>query len=254
MKLAYDVRGSGPTVVILHGLFGSKENWSSIDEWLSQYFRVCAMDLRNHGASPHADTMGYDEMANDVFDTLNDLSTDSVALLGHSMGGKVAMVGALRFPGLVRRLIVVDIVPREYPSSHESILRALRAVSAADVGSRRDAEEILAQYIDNRAVRLFLLKSLARVDGNRYQLRLNVDALSRCYAEIRSWRIEAEPYRKPVLVLRGERSSYVPDEDPEPFRPWFPDAQVHTIPRTSHWLHAEAPEAFRSEVAAFLTA
>lgn len=252
MKLAYDLRGSGPTVIILHGLFGSKENWTTMAEWLSQDYRVCTMDLRNHGESPHAQTMGYEEMAADVFETLEDLAKGPVVLLGHSMGGKVAMVGALRFPALVGHLIVADIAPREYPSTHESILRALEEVEAAEIGSRREAEEILARHIDSRAVRLFLLKNLTRVEADRYRLRLNVDAISRCYDEIRTWRIEAESYNGPVLVLRGERSSYVPHEDPGMFRPWFPHTRVRTIAGTSHWLHAEAPEAFRNEVLAFL--
>jgi pimeloyl-ACP methyl ester carboxylesterase len=197
--------------------------------------------------------MDYEEMAEDVFDTLDDLSTDSIALLGHSMGGKVAMVAALRFPGLVGRLIVADIAPQEYPSSHQSILQALQAVDDAEIGSRREAEEILAQYIDNRAVRLFLLKSLKRGEGDRYQLALNVDGIARCYDGIRSWGIHAEPYEERVLVLRGDRSSYIPDEDPGRFQPWFPNATVRTIPGASHWLHAEAPEAFRREVREYLS-
>ena len=245
--------GAGPPVAILHGLFGSGRNWASIAKRLGAHHRVIAFDLRNHGASPWADTMGYAEMAEDVRASLAALGVRRASLLGHSMGGKVAMMAALRDPDMVERLIVADIAPVAYQARHSRLAAALAALDLADVRRRADADARLQAAVPDPAERAFLLQNLV-FDGGAVRWRINLEAIEREMPTL----VGFPPlplgiaYNGPSLFIGGERSDYLrPEHEPE-IRLLFPNARIVRIPEAGHWLHIEQPEAFLKQVETFL--
>ncbi|MFW6330068.1 MAG: alpha/beta fold hydrolase [Alkalispirochaetaceae bacterium] len=246
-------RQSGSTpLVILHGLFGSGDNWKSIARELAIDRLVIAPDLPNHGASPHTDRFDYREVARDVAEFLKALSLPPVVLLGHSMGGKVAMSLALQEPELVEALLVVDIAPRAYPPRHQEEFEAMDLVRREGAGSRREAEEIMARLIDLRAVRAFLLKNYVPREDGGYRWRLNLDGLWSHYQQVADWPDHTGTFDSPVLVIRGGRSPYIREEDSDGFERLFPGYRLETIEEAGHWLHAEAKEEFLKITARFL--
>ena len=258
MRLNTRRGGEGPPVVILHGLFGSAENWQTIARLLAGNYHVVAVDLRNHGESPHAPEMSYAAMAADVIETIDGIGLDSVHLVGHSMGGKVAMTAAGAHPDRVRSLCVVDIAPRPYPPHHREILDAMHALEEADTRSRAEADEVLATGIPDAAVRAFLLKSVRADDEGRYRWTLNLHAITQSYDEIAGWPPgEGTPpgegvFPGPTLFLRGALSDYVSEADVEAARAWFPAARLVTVEGAGHWVHAEQRSAFVQRLVRFL--
>ncbi|MBF8221575.1 alpha/beta fold hydrolase [Halomonas sp. 328] len=241
--------GDGLPLVVIHGLLGSADNWRSHLKSWQQGRRVVAVDLRNHGRSPHADGMRYGEMAADVLATLDRLGIERCHLLGHSMGGKVAITLARRHPERVASLVVADIAPVAYGHGHDAIFAALRAVEAAAPENRREVDAIMAEHVPERAVRLFLATNLVRGEG-AMAWRVGLDEIEADYEAIRGEPEGEAPFQGPTLVIRGSRSNYVTDAMLPALREVLPEAQLATL-EAGHWLHAEQPEAFQEAVATF---
>ncbi len=247
MRLHVEELGDGHPVVILHGLFGSGDNWRPQANHLSKYNHVVLVDLRNHGRSPHRSEMSMQAMACDVEDTVQSLGLERVGILGHSLGGKVAMECVLRNPSAYSGMVVVDIAPRSYPVRHLEIIQGMRAVAGAEPGSRREADSVLAQYVNEARVRAFLLKSYDTSSQGGHGWRINIDAVEHEYEHIRGGLSEGlgdACYYGPTLFIGGELSDYLQVEDQERIRQLFPKAEVETIADAGHWVHAEQPERF----------
>ncbi|SEQ47565.1 alpha/beta fold hydrolase [Neolewinella agarilytica] len=243
----------GPPLVILHGLFGMLDNWQTLARrWAEQHTLVLA-DLRNHGRSPHEPDMNYDLMATDVAELLEELGHDRCYLLGHSMGGKVAMRTALKFPGLVEKLIVVDIAPRAYAPGHATIFAALEALDPSTVADRKEAAAQMANYVNDPGIQLFLLKNLARDPAGGYRWRMNLPVIAANYDELISGVAgPGERFPHPALFLRGGNSGYVKDDDLPLIKTHFPTAELVTVADAGHWVHAERPTELMAAVDAFL--
>lgn len=246
-------------IVILHGLFGSGDNWQSQARALShrdatdRAREVLVPDLPNHGDSEHTDRFTYREIAVMLWDALDQIGihtvTRTVELLGHSMGGKVAMAMALDRPERVSRLVVVDIAPQVYAPRHHAILEGMRAVAAAGTESRGEAERMLAETIPEKPVRLFLLKSLVPDDdGTVYRWKLNLEGIIANYDAISDWPYEHGQYTGPTLFIRGERSPYIDENATARITAFFPHAVITTIAGAGHWVHAEQRDTFLSVV------
>ncbi len=249
MKLHYQELGSGETVVILHGLFGSGDNWLGPARDLGSSHHVIVPDMPNHGSSPHGTSMRYPVMAAEIAAFLEHVAP--VHLVGHSMGGKVALALALDFPELVRTITIVDICPVRYQPSHESILEGMRAVADAAPDRRADADTLLAEYVAAKAVRAFLLKSY---DARSARWKLNVPLIHADYDHILDW-----PYAddssvdRPCLLIYGGRSQYATASGREAMKRLAPAVKMHCVQDAGHWVHAEQPretvEAIRGFIA-----
>ncbi|MDQ7041738.1 MAG: alpha/beta fold hydrolase [Rhodothermus sp.] len=255
-ELAYRSYGvEGPPLLILHGLLGSSGNWHTLaSKAFSPHFRVFTLDLRGHGRSPHARPIDYPTMAADVLAFMEAQGLKQAHVLGHSMGGKVAMELALGAPERVDRLVVVDIAPRAYEPRHRTILEALQAIDPVRYDSRQAIDQALATYIPEAPIRQFLLKNL-QFDAatRRYTWQMDLKGLSRYYDRISAAIDNGRQFTRPVLFVKGARSDYITENDLPHIRRLFPHARLVTIPAAGHWVHADAPDAFAREVLAFLT-
>jgi len=245
--------GNGAPLVILHGLFGSARNWQSIARTFAEKRQVLAFDLRNHGNSPWAPTMSYGEMAQDVWVALSVRGISDYVLLGHSMGGKVAMTMALERPHSVERLVVVDIAPTAHAPVHQQLIEAMLALDLSDTPRRSDAEARLATAVPEVGLRQFLVQNLVSEDGG-LRWRINLQAINSSLAELSSFPPldPAKHYEGPTLIVAGERSTYIKSEDRPVFRRIFPHSQIVEIANAGHWVHAEQPLAFVEAVTSFL--
>ena len=251
MELHARRHGEGPPLVLLHGLFGSNENLGSIARALAHDFAVHALDLRNHGRSPHGAAMDYATMADDVRETLDAFGIERASLLGHSLGGKTAMQLALASPERVARLVVADIAPVAYDRRHDQELEALHALELEGLRSRKDAEDALAGAIPNPAIRQFLLKNLVRADGG-FEWRIPLETIYSEYADIAAAPPATGPYEGPALFIRGGRSDYIDATGEAAIQERFPHARIETIEGAAHWVHVEAAERFLELVRGFL--
>jgi len=252
LRLAATELGEGPPLAILHGLFGAGRNWAALARRLAAGRRVVALDLRNHGASPWADGMDYRDMAADVRATMQALGHRRFALLGHSMGGKAAMVLALDDPETVERLAVVDIAPVPYPPRHLGHVQALRALDLSQVRRRGEADAALAAAVPDQAERAFLVQNLVFEDGPP-RWRLNLPAIEREMPGLVGFP-EPPPgaaYRGPALFVAGARSDYVLPAHEAAIRHFFPAAHIAHVADAGHWVHAEQPQAFLALVEPF---
>jgi len=249
VPLAFEEIGAGAPLLLLHGLYGASSNWRRIAKSLSDRHRVLSVDLRNHGASPWAATMTYAEMAGDVAALIDRLGLDAPAVLGHSMGGKVAMTLALTDASRVGRLIVVDIAPVSYGDRFSSYTQAMRGVDAVHATSRDEIRRVLLQTIPEDRTVGFLMTNLVR-QGEQYDWRINLMALSASMGTLGAFPAELQclRYDGPVSVIDGERSDYISDDDRPLFLSHFPRARFTTIADAGHWLHADQPEAFVAAV------
>lgn len=240
-----DAGGNGPPLLILHGLFGSSMNWRRIAKGLASTHRVMAVDLRNHGASPWAGSMTYADMAEDVADFIDRHGLGRPAILGHSMGGKVAMTLALNDAARVERLVVADVAPVTYHHGFGSYTDAMRGAAALNATTRDEVKHWLAQSIPDERTVGFLMTNLVR-HGEQYDWRINVAALGANMAAIGGWPEPAPGARfdRPVTVVSGSRSDYVGADDHARFAALFPQVRFVTIPDAGHWLHADQPDAF----------
>lgn len=248
-----DTGGEGMPLVVIHGLFGSADNWRShVKQW-QKTRRVITLDLRNHGRSPHVPGMDYVAMAEDVIALMDRLNLERAHLMGHSMGGKVAMTLARLAPRRVASLIVADIAPRAYGHDHDNVFAALRRVEDGSPANRREADALLAEHVAEKGVRLFLATNLERQESEGLQLRLGLDNIQEDYESIMGAPGGEGAYKGPTLVMRGANSGYVTDAMLPALRDVLPEAQVVTLD-AGHWLHAEQPRAFRQTVEDFLDA
>lgn len=237
-------------MIILHGLFGFSDNWQSHAKKLADYYHVFLIDLRNHGHSPWSDEFSYDLMAQDVLEFINDYQLDDVILVGHSMGGKVAMRLAQLNENVLEKLVVVDMGIKQYPMHHEHIIAGIRSVDIDNISARREAEKTLDQYIESYGIKQFLLKNIYWKEKGKLAWRMNIDVLEREMPEILKALPEGQVHI-PTLFMRGELSNYVLDEDMPKIEEQFIDVEFVTINGAGHWLHAEAPEEFLNELLSF---
>lgn len=250
MKLHYRQLGQGKPLVILHGLFGFSDNWQTHAKKLAEYFQVTLVDLRNHGHSPWSDDFSYALMVQDLHELFSDLKIASPILLGHSMGGKLAMHYDMAYPKFLDKLIVVDMGVKAYPAHHAHILAAIHAIDLTQMTARSQAEAILRTFIDSDGVRQFLLKNLYWEDKGKLAWRVNFPVLEACMPEILSALPLNESFT-PALFIRGLLSNYILDEDFDQIESFYPDTQFASIPDAGHWVHAEAPDAFLDAVLSF---
>lgn len=231
------------SIFLIHGLFGSLSNLAGLANALQEEHQVISVDLRNHGNSPHSADMSYQEMANDLFALANHLHIDNFSIAGHSMGGKVAMVCALQQPQRINKLLVADIAPVAYPDKHRQVFSALAALQQQEIKSRKAADLLLSNYLQNTDVRQFLLKSLKK-QGDTYQLQFNLAAIQENYQAIRSGLAIDGVFTKETLFIKGANSDYIQAQDQDAILQLFPNAQIKMIANTGHWLHAEKPKIF----------
>lgn len=251
MKLFSQVYGEGAPLIIMHGVFGMSDNWATLGKMWSGHFEVHLLDMRNHGRSPHADAFSYELMAEDIHQYIQDNSLDKCNIIGHSMGGKVAMLFAVLNPPLVERLVVADIAPKAYSPHHQEVVEALQALNLGAISNRSDAMEKFGPKLD-QATKQFLLKSLYRKDKNEFAWRFNVEALCR---EVQKKGEDFPPnaiFQGKTLFIRGGDSPYVKDKDWDKIEQHFPMASLETIAGAGHWLHAQKPQAFFEAVNDFL--
>ena len=255
MKLFFREYGAQheEAIVILHGLFGMGDNWTAIAKQLSEQYRVIVPDLRNHGQSPHAEAMDLQAMSEDLFELLCALHLERIILLGHSMGGKVAMTFTLHHPEGVRKLCVADIAPRAYPTSdlHQLVVQLLKQIDPIKEGSRKAIEERLTQGGLDYGVTQLLMKNLYWKD-DALSWRFNIEALANHLPEIGTEVISSSAYLGETLFLRGALSKYIGVDDERAIQGLFPKAQIETIADAGHWLHAERPKEFLQAFLAFI--
>ncbi len=253
MKLYGEIEGAGDPLVILHGLMGSCENWRSVRVALSNAWRVICLDLPNHGKSPHAARTDLPSMGDDVIETLRAHGVEGrFFLMGHSMGGKVAMQLACDRPERVRGLVVVDISPRAIQPVHLFVLRACQGLDLAAAARRSDLDASLAESIPQAETRDFLLKNVARGEGGRFAWRVPLQALIDNYRVVSDAPPLLAPYEGPSLFVAGEHSPFHLRKDEDLIRGWFPTARFVTVPGAGHLVHTDQPTAFVTEVREFL--
>jgi esterase len=250
MKLYHQSQGTGRPLIILHGLFGSSDNWRGVAKQLATHAQVIRVDLRNHGQSPHSDEMSYDLMADDVAELMADLKLEQVDVIGHSIGGKVAMALAARYPEKLRRLLVVDMAPKWYPDRHSDIFEALLALDLSQFTKRSEVDVALATTIADKGIRQFLLMNLALSDG-KLQWRINLQGLSEHYSELLQAVCEGQVIEQPTLFLRGDLSNYIEQDDEVTIKQTFPNSDITIVEQAGHWIHAERPDLFLSHVNQF---
>lgn len=256
MDLAYRKYGEGQPLLILHGLFGQSDNWNTLAKRFGENgFAVYAIDQRNHGLSPHSEVWNYDVMADDVKEFIDTHYLQSPILLGHSLGGKTAMFFALKYDGILDKLIVADMSPRRYEPHHEVVLDALQAVDFTKINTRREAEAVLNQYISDFGTKQFLLKNIYWEDaaGQHMNWRFNLPVIIKNYTEILA-EVPQKISTVNTLFIRGDRSDYITDEDIYEIETRFPNYKLHTISNSGHWVHAEQPGSFYQAVSSFITA
>lgn len=242
----------GKEIVIIHGLFGSSDNWLSIGRALADEYKIYLIDQRNHGKSFHSSEWTYEAMAKDLHEFIEAKNLQNPILLGHSMGGKTAMYYACTyFPTKIEKLIVVDIAPKSYPLHHQHILEGLQAIDLQKLTSRKEAEDILSHYVKEASTKAFLLKNLYR-DGEKWAWRIHLPVIAEQIANVGEGLHTNLTFDEPTLFIRGEKSHYILDEDFELIRYYFPQAIIETIAGAGHWLHAEKPQEFLEVVKNFL--
>jgi len=259
MKLFYRKYGSGPPLIILHGLYGSSDNWSAIAKNLSDTFTVYLPDQRNHGRSPHNDIHDYDSMRDDLFELAKDLNLNKFFLAGHSMGGKTAISFALKWPEMLLGMLIADISPfineNQKLSSynqHISILNGMLSLDLSEVSSREEADSGLKGAIQSEKVRGFILKNLQRTHDKRFSWKINASSLlsnlERIMEGIDRSESSQQIYGFPVTFLKGEKSDYIPDTDFKDIQRVFPAAEFVTVSGAGHWIHADNPGAVISYI------
>ena len=253
MELNYKAYGNtGPAIVILHGLFGTLDNWHTVAVKLSKHFKVYTVDQRNHGHSPHSDEFDNELMANDLKDFITQHNLQKPNVIGHSMGGRAAMLVAANYPDIIDKLIVVDISPITYKENNNEVLQAMLDFPIASIQSRSEAEETMAKRIPDFAVRQLILKNLFRKKGGGYEWKINLSGIAKNYEKLTTVAITNHEIHTNTLFIRGGNSDYIQDKDISLINQIFPNNELVTIPGVGHWVHAEASEAFIEIVEGFL--
>lgn len=253
MLLNFKRQGTGEPVILIHGLFGSLDNLGLLARPLSEGFDVISVDVRNHGASFHRESMSYPEMADDILALMDALGLAQATLIGHSMGGKIAMQVAKQAPARVSRLVVVDMAPVAYPHArHQHVFAGLQAVIAAAPAGRSEADAILAAHVEEAGVRQFLLKSFAKGEHG-WEWRFNVNAIIGAYGDIMGWPDPLSRFDGPTLFIKGSESDYLLPAHQPSVTAQFPAARARVVSPAGHWLHAEKPSLFNRLVVDFLS-
>jgi esterase len=256
IQLNYKEYGEGEPILILHGLFGTLDNWQTIAKKLSAHYTVFILDLRNHGKSPHTEGVyDYPTLAEDIATFMQNRWIYNANIIGHSMGGKVSMQLALNYPDLVKKLVVVDIAPKKYSGGHETVFRALNNLDLTTLQDRSEAETYLMTALEHDAGTVqFLMKNLSRQtddEGGGFEWKMNLTVLNRDY-HILMDTVTGEPFEKDTLFIRGGVSQYIKDSDFPAIQKYFPKAQVVTIEGAGHWVHADKPKELFDVIMSFL--
>ena len=253
MKLNFRTLGTGDPLIIMHGVFGSSDNWQTLGKVFAENFKVYLVDLRNHGNSPHSDEFNYNVMVKDVIELMDDEGLNKAHILGHSMGGKVAMHLATQHADRVDKLIVVDIAPKYYPPHHEQIFEGFHSVDLENLENRKDADEQMAKVISNFGVRQFILKNLDRRKDGSFGWKLNIDAIEQAVEKVGEG-IEGDvSFEGTTLFIAGSKSDYITEEDHDLIRKHFPKTVIATVKDAGHWVHAEKPNELGEMVMEFLS-
>ncbi len=247
------ILGTGKPFIILHGFLGMGDNWKTLGlRWSEDGYEVHLLDQRNHGRSFHSQEFSYEVMAEDVKRYCKEHSLKEIVLLGHSMGGKVAMQFAVTYPEMLSKLIIADIGPKAYPSHHQDILKALSALDFDKIKSRGEAETTLSKFIKDQGTRLFLLKNLYRNSKKQLNLRINLPVLSEKIEEVGVALPENAIFEGDTLFVGGEKSGYIEPMDELMIKNHFPKAVIKEVSNAGHWLHADNPDEFYAICMAFL--
>jgi esterase len=246
------VFGEGKPLVILHGLFGMLDNWQGLAKQFGQFFETHIVDQRNHGKSFHAANHTYELMSADLLRYLDAKGLSKISLLGHSMGGKTAMLFASQYPERVDKLVVVDIAPKYYAPHHQEILEGLHAVESSGATSRNEADKVLSKHFSQVGIRQFLLKNLHRTNDDEMRFKFNLSVLSNEIGNVGEALPDAAFFTGSTLFIEGQVSDYITPDDEELIEKHFPDSEITEIENAGHWVHAENPKKFFEEVSRFL--
>ena len=262
LHLNYKIQGflnPSKPILILHGLLGSLDNWNIQARKLARNHTVITVDLRNHGQSPHVKGMSYTEMTQDIIILLDHLQISQCIVIGHSMGGKVAMLLALNYPQRIQKLAVVDIAPKAYPPRHQAILQGMMRLPLAEIQSRKQADNWLAEWINSPTDRGFLLKNLKRhatdntTHSNRWYWQCNLSEIARHYLKLSAFPAPAaRTYNAPCLFIKGGQSDYIQAQDTALIQQYFPNAKIESLAQAGHLPHIEDAQKFYNLVADFL--
>jgi esterase len=252
MKLFYRESGEGKPLVILHGLFGSSDNWMSVAKELALTNKLYVLDARNHGQSPHDNEFNYTVMAADLKEFLDEHQIINPILIGHSMGGKTIMKFASEFKDVAEKLIVVDISPRFYGRHHDTILDGLSSIDLKNLKTRNEADEQLSHYVGDIGVRQFLLKSLYRDSDGNFQWRINLPVIKEMIDNIGEALPEGIKIDIPTLFIKGSESGYIEEKDIKVIKEHFSDFRIETVEGASHFVHAEKPKEVINLIEAFI--
>ena len=252
MVLHSNIIGEGKPFVILHGFLGMSDNWKTLGNQFAEHFQVHLVDQRNHGRSFHDDAFYYEALAEDLKNYFDTHQIKDAILLGHSMGGKTAMLFATLYPELVSKLIIADISPRFYPIHHDAILDGLNSLDFDTLKSRGQADKQLANYVTDAGTRMFLLKNLYWIEKGKLALRINLDVLTENVSEVGEALPLHAKFDGDTLFLRGDKSEYIGNQDETLIKNHFPEAKIVTIANAGHWLHAENPKDFYQAVTNFV--
>jgi pimeloyl-ACP methyl ester carboxylesterase len=254
IKLNFKKYGEGATnLIILHGFLGSLDNWHTLaSDWGKSGLNVYVLDQRNHGKSPHTDTHTIADMVNDLYNFMQQSHIDKAIILGHSMGGKVAMQFALSYPMHTQKLIVADMSPRAYKHGHDDVFNAIKSVELSHLQSRKEAEESMKPFLGDFGTRQFVLKNLERSEEGGYIWKFNFETLYKDYENILLETHANNKYNGPVLFIKGGLSLYIREHDDGMIKNLFPHAELAIIEEAGHWLHAEKPKAFYDLVLNFI--
>lgn len=250
--IRHSTAGDGPNVVLMHGLFGAGNNLGALSRTLADRYRVYSLDLPDHGRSTWLDNLSLEQLAASVREWMAGQGLDRVALVGHSLGGKVGMELALAAPERVSALVVADIAPVDYPPHHDAVFAALEAVARGKCQSRAEAAQIMSLHLEEEGVVQFLLMSLARGDDGCYRWRFNLEGIKRNYGALRTAPAAGRRYQGPVMFVKGGDSDYILPEHRSEVLRRFPAAQMKVMPGCGHWLHAQEPALFNGIVGRFL--
>lgn len=252
MDLNFRAIGEGDnTLIIIHGLFGSLDNWATLGKAFATDRQVYLIDQRNHGKSPHSNEFSYEHMAEDLEGFMNSHNIKKAVILGHSMGGKTAMKFAMKFPERIEKLIIADIGPKYYPPHHQKIIEALESVDMDTIKSRGDAESTMKKHISDPGIMMFLMKNITR-KGNHYAWKMNLPVIIKNIDNVGEGLELEEEYKGSTLFVRGSKSDYILDTDWEGIYDCFPNAKLATIDNAGHWLHAEQPKSFFDTIEAYI--
>ncbi len=256
MSLYYRTYGDdlAQPVIILHGLFGSSDNWKSIATQLSSNFRVVTVDLRNHGQSFHHAEMNYELLAMDIVQLLTELDIDQANFIGHSMGGKVVMKLGVMYPEKVMKQLVIDMSPRSYDDQHTYIIDTLSSINLNDIKTRNDADLALSVSIKDKSIRQFLLMNL-KVEDESFSWKINLSSLKKNYSLLlEQIDIDKNKITFPSYFIRGSKSNYITDSDTNYIKRCYENVRIITIDGAGHWVHAESPKLFLEKVSEALAA